>query len=95
MQKTEWNIRIKGDGEEVLITGHGEDPHYPGRVTVTSRGERAARLAEEIRSEVLYPPVDIKWMLHSENDLYGWYDAAGSVIDRRRSEGWVIEHDLP
>ncbi|NYT06302.1 MAG: hypothetical protein GKC04_08075 [Methanomicrobiales archaeon] len=92
----EWYIRIVLNPENcVEITGYGPDPTYPSRIETCARGDRGQALLEEIRAEALYPPQDMKWALQSENDLYGWHAAVGSVIDRRRTEAWQVEHNLP
>ncbi|KQC03507.1 MAG: hypothetical protein APR53_05275 [Methanoculleus sp. SDB] len=91
----QWHIRIVLDRKNsVTITGYGPDPTYPMRVETQSAGPLGRVLLEEIRAEVIYPPQDMKWALQSENDLYGWHAAAGSVIDRRR-EPWQVDHNLP
>jgi hypothetical protein len=90
-----WYITLVLDQKNsVAITGYGSDPRYPERVETVASGPLGRVLLEEIRSEVIYPPEDMTWALQSENDLYGWHAAAGSVIDRRR-EPWKVDHNLP
>lgn len=90
-----WYITIVLDGDNsVSITGYGPDPTYPRRVETVAAGPLGNMFLEEIRAEMIYPPEDMKWALQSENDLYGWHAAVGSVIDRRR-EPWQVDHNLP
>jgi hypothetical protein len=91
-----WYITIRNpEGESVEITGSGTDPRCPASVETRAHGSRAADLLSEIRHEVIYPPQEMVWALHSPDDMYGWHAAAGAVIDRRRTETWVIDHNLP
>jgi hypothetical protein len=91
-----WYIRIRSrDGEEICITATGNDPQYPATVATRAHGRAAEAALAEIRMEVLTPPQDMKWELHSADDLYGWHAAVGEVINRRNHEGWSVEHNLP
>jgi hypothetical protein len=93
---TRYAITITGPGgDAVEIIGRGPDPRSPASVETRAHGSRAADLLSEIRHEVIYPPQDMIWALHSPNDLYGWHAAAGAVIDRRKGESWTIDHNLP
>jgi hypothetical protein len=93
---TQWYIRIRSPkGEEICITATGNDPQYPASVATRAKGTAAEETLAEIRMEVLTPPQDMKWELHSADDLYGWHAAAGEVINRRKHEGWIVDHNLP
>jgi hypothetical protein len=93
---TRYAITIRNpDGDTVEIIGCGTDPRSPASVETRAHGSCAADLLSEIRDEVIYPPQDMIWALHSPDDLYGWHAAAGAVIDRRRGETWTIDHNLP
>jgi hypothetical protein len=93
---TQWYIRIRSpEGEEICITATGNDPQYPASVAARAKGTAAEEALAEIRMEVLTPPQDMKWELHSADDLYGWHAAVGEVINRRKREGWIVDHNLP
>ncbi len=94
--EVEWYIRVRsGRGDEICIIATGSDPQCPVRVATRANGSKAEAALAEIRMEVLEPPQDMKWELHSADDLYGWHAAVGEVINRRKDEGWVVEHNLP
>jgi len=91
-----WYIRVRSrSGEEICITASGNEPQYPSSVATHAHGTAAEETLAEIRMEVLTPPQDMKWELHSADDLYGWHAAVGEVISRRKQEGWSVEHNLP
>lgn len=92
----QWYIRVRSrTGEEISITASGNDPQYPATVATRANGDAAEAALNEIKAEVLMPPQDMKWELHSDDDLYGWHAAVGEVINRRKHEGWVVNHNLP
>lgn len=91
-----WYIRVRSrSGEEICITAEGSDPRCPSSVTTQAHGAAAEETLGEIRVEVLTPPQDMRWELHSADDLYGWHAAVGAVISRRKREGWTVDHNLP
>jgi hypothetical protein len=94
--EVEWYIRVRSRrGDEICIIATGSDPQCPAKVATRANSSKAEAALAEIRIEVLEPPQDMKWELHSADDLYGWHAAVGEVINRRKDEGWVVEHNLP